>query len=48
MEQTRAAEVFELGWDQLTVLLKATGRTPISRQEAARITNGGIRWLTLG
>jgi uncharacterized protein (TIGR03083 family) len=38
----------ELGWDQVTFLLKATGREPLSTAEAEEIARAGIRWLTLG
>ncbi|MEV4625188.1 maleylpyruvate isomerase N-terminal domain-containing protein [Micromonospora sp. NPDC049523] len=37
-----------LGWDRLTFLLKATGRTPITPAETERINHLGIHWLTLG
>ncbi|WP_326556248.1 maleylpyruvate isomerase N-terminal domain-containing protein [Micromonospora sp. NBC_01796] len=37
-----------LGWDRLTFLLKATGRTPITPAETEQINHLGIQWLTLG
>ncbi len=45
---TNADALRELGWTQLCFLRKATGREPITRQEAAEIDRLGIRWLTLG
>ncbi|WP_329103385.1 maleylpyruvate isomerase N-terminal domain-containing protein [Micromonospora sp. NBC_01699] len=38
----------DLGWDRLTFLRKATGRTPITPAETERINRTGVRWLTLG
>ncbi|RPE43234.1 uncharacterized protein (TIGR03083 family) [Streptomyces sp. Ag109_O5-1] len=43
-----AATVEKLGWDQLRFLHKATGREPISKEEASDVSRLGIRWLTLG
>ncbi|MFK0108566.1 maleylpyruvate isomerase family mycothiol-dependent enzyme [Streptomyces sp. NPDC091217] len=43
-----AAAVERLGWDQLRFLRKATGREPISEEEASDVSRLGIRWLTLG
>ncbi|WP_316769749.1 maleylpyruvate isomerase family mycothiol-dependent enzyme [Streptomyces sasae] len=43
-----AATVEKLGWDQLRFLRKATGREPISEEEASDVSRLGIRWLTLG
>lgn len=42
------SRVRELGWDQVTFLLKATGREPISPAEAEKVARAGIHWLTLG
>ena len=38
----------ELDWDELTFLSKATGRQPLTADEARRLRLHGIRWLTLG
>ncbi|MDB1086228.1 maleylpyruvate isomerase N-terminal domain-containing protein [Streptomyces sp. ACA25] len=38
----------ELQWGQLRFLRKATGREPITREEALDVDRLGIRWLTLG
>ncbi|MFE9452497.1 maleylpyruvate isomerase family mycothiol-dependent enzyme [Streptomyces sp. NPDC006739] len=43
-----AATMEKLGWDQLRSLRKATGREPISEEEASDVSRSGIRWLTLG
>jgi uncharacterized protein (TIGR03083 family) len=43
-----AAALEKLGWSQLRFLRKATGRDPITREEAAEADRLGIRWLTLG
>ncbi|WP_155059782.1 maleylpyruvate isomerase N-terminal domain-containing protein [Streptomyces blattellae] len=43
-----AAALEKLGWGQLRFLRKATGREPITREEAADVSRLGIRWLTLG
>ncbi|MEU4611658.1 maleylpyruvate isomerase N-terminal domain-containing protein [Streptomyces umbrinus] len=42
------AALGKLGWGQLRFLRKATGREPITREEALDVTRQGIRWLTLG
>ncbi|MGW0703043.1 maleylpyruvate isomerase N-terminal domain-containing protein [Streptomyces sp. NPDC002867] len=46
--QDSAAAVEKLGWSQLRFLRKATGRDPITREEAAEVDRLGTRWLTLG
>ena len=43
-----AAALEKLGWGQLRFLRKATGREPITREEALDVSRLGIRWLTLG
>lgn len=43
-----AAALEKLGWSQLPFIRKATGRAPITREEAAEADRLGIRWLTLG
>jgi hypothetical protein len=43
-----AAALEKLGWGQLRFLRKATGREPITREEASDVSRLGIRWLTLG
>ncbi|GAA2654573.1 hypothetical protein [Streptomyces vastus] len=43
-----AAALENLGWGQLRFLRKATGREPITREEALDVSRLGIRWLTLG
>ncbi|MDX3309802.1 maleylpyruvate isomerase family mycothiol-dependent enzyme [Streptomyces sp. ME08-AFT2] len=43
-----ATALEKLGWSQLRFLRKATGREPITREEASDVSRSGIRWLTLG
>ncbi|MGW8633995.1 hypothetical protein [Streptomyces sp. NPDC055793] len=43
-----AAALEKLGWSRLHFLRRATGRDPITREEAAEVDRPGIRWLTLG
>lgn len=43
-----AATLEKLGWGQLRFLRKATGREPMTREEASDVSRLGIRWLTLG
>ncbi|WP_055585447.1 maleylpyruvate isomerase N-terminal domain-containing protein [Streptacidiphilus griseoplanus] len=43
-----AAALEALGWSRLSFLRKATGREPVTREEAAEADRLGIRWLTLG
>ncbi|MFI6935623.1 maleylpyruvate isomerase N-terminal domain-containing protein [Streptomyces sp. NPDC050287] len=43
-----AAALEKLGWRQLRFLRKATGREPITEEEALDVSRLGIRWLTLG
>ncbi|MEV4453021.1 maleylpyruvate isomerase N-terminal domain-containing protein [Streptomyces mirabilis] len=43
-----AAALEKLGWGQLRFLRTATGREPITREEASDVSRLGIRWLTLG
>lgn len=38
----------KLGWGQLRFLRKATGREPITKEEALDVDRLGIRWLALG
>ncbi|MFF3845652.1 maleylpyruvate isomerase family mycothiol-dependent enzyme [Streptomyces sp. NPDC002328] len=38
----------KLGWSQLRFLRKATGREPITEEEALEVSSLGVRWLTLG
>jgi uncharacterized protein (TIGR03083 family) len=42
------AALEKLGWGQLRFLRKATGREPITREEALDADRLGIRWLALG
>ncbi|MBP8532506.1 maleylpyruvate isomerase N-terminal domain-containing protein [Streptomyces sp. MK37H] len=42
------AALEKLGWGQLRFLRKATGREPITREEAGDVDRLGIRWLALG
>jgi hypothetical protein len=42
------AAVATLDWDPVTVLRKATGRASVTEQESARLTEVGLRRLTLG
>ncbi|MFI6106192.1 maleylpyruvate isomerase family mycothiol-dependent enzyme [Streptomyces sp. NPDC051310] len=42
------AALEKLGWGQLRFLRKATGREPITREEALDVDRLGIRWLALG
>ncbi|MDO0934358.1 hypothetical protein QQY66_22685 [Streptomyces sp. DG2A-72] len=46
--QNSAAALEKLGWSRLHFLRKATGRDPITREEAAEVDRLGIRRLTLG
>ncbi|WP_234439998.1 maleylpyruvate isomerase family mycothiol-dependent enzyme [Streptomyces bicolor] len=46
--QDSSAALEKLGWSQLHFLRKATGRDPMTREEAAEVNRLGIRWLTLG
>ncbi|WP_329374851.1 maleylpyruvate isomerase N-terminal domain-containing protein [Streptomyces sp. NBC_01483] len=43
-----ATALEKLGWGQLRFLRKATGREPITREEALDVSRLDIRWLTLG
>jgi len=43
-----AAVLEELGWGRLGFLRRATGRAPLSDEEAAEADRLGVRWLTLG
>ncbi|WP_180685830.1 maleylpyruvate isomerase N-terminal domain-containing protein [Streptomyces gossypiisoli] len=43
-----ATAVEKLGWGRLRFLRKATGREPITEEEALDVSRLGIRWLTLG
>jgi hypothetical protein len=43
-----ASALEKLGWSQLQFLRKATGRDPITGEEASEVERLGIRWLTLG
>ena len=43
-----AATLEKLGWGQLRFLRKATGREPITGEEASDASRLNIRWLTLG
>jgi uncharacterized protein (TIGR03083 family) len=36
----------ELGWDGLTLVLKATGRAPLTTGERAVVDRSGFRWLS--
>ncbi|MER5522337.1 maleylpyruvate isomerase N-terminal domain-containing protein [Streptomyces sp. NPDC002763] len=42
------AALERLRWGQLRFLRKATGREPITREEASNVSRLNIRWLTLG
>jgi uncharacterized protein (TIGR03083 family) len=42
------AALEKLDWGQLRFLRKATGREPITREEALDVDRLGIRWLALG
>ncbi|MFE0512165.1 maleylpyruvate isomerase N-terminal domain-containing protein [Streptomyces sp. NPDC058964] len=42
------AALEKLGWGQLHFLRKATGREPITREEASDVSRLNVRWLTLG
>ncbi|WP_420311006.1 maleylpyruvate isomerase N-terminal domain-containing protein [Streptomyces sp. YS-B37] len=42
------AALEKLSWGRLYFLRKATGREPITRDEALDVNRLGIRWLTLG
>ncbi|MFI6401454.1 maleylpyruvate isomerase family mycothiol-dependent enzyme [Streptomyces sp. NPDC050548] len=42
------AALEHLGWGQLRFLRKATGREPITKDEALDVNRLGIQWLTLG
>lgn len=42
------AALEKLGWGQLRFLRKATGREPITREEALDVDGLGIRWLAPG
>ncbi|WP_405480531.1 maleylpyruvate isomerase N-terminal domain-containing protein [Streptomyces sp. NBC_00009] len=46
--RNEAAALEKLSWGQLCFLRKATGRDPITREEALDVSRLGIRWLTLG
>ncbi|SEG34688.1 TIGR03083 family protein [Thermomonospora echinospora] len=48
LEAEDVARVRGIGWDQVTFLRKATGREPISPDEAEWVRGLGVRWLTLG
>ncbi len=37
-----------VGWDRLAFIRKATGRVPLTDDEARLMTEHGVRWLTLG
>lgn len=37
-----------LGWDRLTFVAKATGRTPLTAGEQTEVDRHGIRWLSFG
>ncbi|MFB7460850.1 maleylpyruvate isomerase family mycothiol-dependent enzyme [Streptomyces sp. NPDC056188] len=43
-----AAALEKLGWSRLLFLRKATGRAPITQEEATEADRLGIHWLTLG
>ncbi|MDQ1042780.1 maleylpyruvate isomerase family mycothiol-dependent enzyme [Streptomyces sp. V4I2] len=43
-----AAALGKLGWGQLRFLRKATGREPITKEEALEVDRLDGRWLTLG
>lgn len=43
-----ASALKKLGWGQLLFLRKATGREPITKEEALDVDRLGIRWLALG
>ncbi|WP_232533730.1 maleylpyruvate isomerase N-terminal domain-containing protein [Plantactinospora sp. KBS50] len=38
----------ELGWDRLTFIAKATGRSPLRPAERAAVAELGLRWLSFG
>ncbi|MFI7662265.1 maleylpyruvate isomerase N-terminal domain-containing protein [Micromonospora parva] len=38
----------ELGWDRLTLIRKATGRTAVTAPERAAVDAAGFRWLAFG
>ncbi|HEY7146117.1 MAG TPA: maleylpyruvate isomerase N-terminal domain-containing protein [Streptosporangiaceae bacterium] len=38
----------ELGWDQLTLIAKGTGRAPLTGPEGALVTERGISWPSFG
>ncbi|GAB3863568.1 hypothetical protein GCM10029963_72470 [Micromonospora andamanensis] len=44
----RAALPADLGWDRLTLIRKATGRSPRSRAEQDALDAAGIRLLAFG
>jgi uncharacterized protein (TIGR03083 family) len=37
-----------VGWDQVRLLRKATGRSPLSAEESEQLTGLGVHWLALG
>ncbi|MEV0427848.1 maleylpyruvate isomerase N-terminal domain-containing protein [Micromonospora sp. NPDC050495] len=37
-----------LGWDALTLVRKATGRSPLTDRERALVDRSGVRWLSFG
>ncbi|MQA24004.1 MAG: hypothetical protein GEU94_00730 [Micromonosporaceae bacterium] len=37
-----------LGWDQLTMIRKATGREPVSQAEADELARLDVQWLAFG
>ncbi|MFG2058999.1 maleylpyruvate isomerase N-terminal domain-containing protein [Micromonospora sp. NPDC048930] len=37
-----------LGWDDLTLVRKATGRSPLTDRERALVAESGFRWLSFG
>ncbi|MFB9238805.1 maleylpyruvate isomerase N-terminal domain-containing protein [Plantactinospora siamensis] len=43
-----AAPYADLGWDRLTFIAKATGRSPIDPGERAAVDRLGLRWLSFG
>ncbi|MEO3743118.1 maleylpyruvate isomerase N-terminal domain-containing protein [Plantactinospora sp. B5E13] len=38
----------ELGWDRLTLIAKATGRSPLTRAEQQVVDRRGVRWPAFG
>jgi uncharacterized protein (TIGR03083 family) len=38
----------QLGWDRVTLIAKATGRSPLTGAERDAVTAAGLRWLALG